>query len=560
MNNTHAKRPPLSTFLCECYQKIVASAYDHQPIMKHPYLAEYSKVLRFSQLELMLLSVIYHYTREGRCVTVRALADLFTKNADFDEVDGTIDAMIRLGVLEQNRGRNRVSDEVEYGPMVKRKLMGHIRKNDEAALASIKPVGLAGVLEYAREKLFDHDTLSIQDAMEEIGFLRTLNPELNIFKILDDRSESLDAYVLLSICANYYTEQSAVPVNYFRRYLQYCRAEVSILLQEIQSGLWWPIKKGYVVIKGEQFMDEDFSLDLTNEGLDYFLPELPAQFRQRRSVLLGQKKLPKGAMMPEQINKVKLLFDDDMMPVINDLRSLVKPALFKNYQKSLTPADRMRGITVLLHGQPGTGKTELALQLARESKRPLIEVNVANILSKWVGESEQNTRKLFRDYDRLMDQEGREPILFLNECDGLLSRRMEVNHSVDQMNNAMQNIVLDELERFRGILLATTNMTRNLDAAFERRFLYKVYFRKPSTQLLQRLWKLSIPRLRDADAALLAERFPYSPGEMRNVARKVRLRILLGNGASYIDTLMELCREERWTAGPEKALGFKHAG
>jgi DNA replication protein DnaC len=559
MNAKNADRPALATFLKECYQLIIASAYDHKPIMKHELQDEFCKVLKFTPLELMILAATYHYTREGRCITVRALAELVNKSADFDEVDSTVDGLLRLGVLDHNRGRNRVTDDAEYGPMVKRKVMNHIRKNEEEELASIKPVGLTGVLEYARQKLFDHDMLSLQEAMDEINYLKMLNPELTIFMDKEAHLDSVEEYIILAICAGYYTEQAAVPITYFRRYLQYCRAEISMVLHEIQSGLWGPMKRGFIVIKGEQFMDEEFSLELTPEGISHFMPELPDQFKKRRQALMNNHKLPKGTLLPDQINKVKLLFDDEMLPVVNDLRALVKPTFFKEYKKSLAPADRMRGITVLLHGHPGTGKTELALQLARESKRPLIEVNVANILSKWVGESEQNTRKLFRDYDRLMDQQGREPILFLNECDGLLSRRMEVNHSVDRMNNAMQNIVLDELERFRGILLATTNMTRNLDAAFERRFLYKVYFRKPSHGLLVRLWKLSIPRLHDADAAMLAERFPYTPGEMRNVARKVKLRHLLGNGKGFLDTVIALCQEERWTGSNEKPLGFKHA-
>ena len=67
---------------------------------------------------MMVLSVSYHYTREGRCVTVRSMAELFAKNADFDEVDGTVDAMMRLGLLENNRGRNRVPDGVEYMSLI----------------------------------------------------------------------------------------------------------------------------------------------------------------------------------------------------------------------------------------------------------------------------------------------------------------------------------------------------------------------------------------------------------------------------------------------------------
>jgi hypothetical protein len=82
-------------------------------------------------------------------------------------------------------------------------------------------------------------------------------------------------------------------------------------------------------------------------------------------------------------------------------------------------------------------------------------------------------------------------------------------------------------------------------------------FRKPSQELLVKLWKLSIPRLKEADAKMLAVRFPFAPGEMRNVARKVKLRMLLGNGSAFLDTIIALCQEERWTGNTSKTLGFK---
>ncbi len=548
---------PLVSFLKEYYQRIIAAAYDQSPVVPHPMADEVRAVLKFNQIELMILAIAYHFTREGRCITVQSLSELLQRNLDYDQVDTMVDELIRFNILEQNKAGNRVSNEWEFGPMIRRRVMQAIREDDSKILASLKPIGLAGMLEYARQKLYDYDTHNIQDVKDELKFLIKLNPELSLTEYLGNISNTVEQFALLGICTSHYTEQSSFSAHYVANYLQYCRAEQTLLAEYIHLGTWWPIKQGLVSIKGEHFMGETYSLELTAKGVDAFLSELPDHLPGRKQTLRKAVKLPKGALMPDQIKKVKLLFDEEMMPVINDLRALVKPSFFKNYQKTLDAGDRMRGITVLLHGHPGTGKTELALQLARESKRPLIEVNVANILSKWVGESEQNTRKLFRDYDELMEQGQHQPILFLNECDALLSRRMDVGHSVDKMNNSMQNIVLDELERFRGILLATTNMTKNLDAAFERRFLYKVMFRKPSQELLVKLWKLSIPRLKEADAKMLAVRFPFAPGEMRNVARKVKLRMLLGNGSALLDTIIGLCQEERWSGSTPKSLGFK---
>jgi SpoVK/Ycf46/Vps4 family AAA+-type ATPase len=550
---------PLSmvSFLKEYYKRIIASAYDRRPVVPIQGAREYCNVLKFNQIELMILAIAYNYTKEGRCITVKSIWELLQHNVDYDQLDAMVDELVKFNILEQHKAGNRVSNEWEFGPMIRRRIMQAIREDDTKVMAGLKPVGLSEMLEYARQKLYDYDTLNSQDVQDELSLLAKLNPELTLIKYLLKGAHVVEQFALLGICTSYYTDQSSFAVHYINNYLQYCRSEQNIFSGHIHQGTWWPMKQELIVLKGENFMGDDYSLELTAKGAEKFLPELPEEFAARKQSLRMVPKLPKGTLMPEQIKKVSLLFDEEMMPVIKDLRALVKPSFFRNYKKTLDPSDRMRGITVLLHGHPGTGKTELALQLARESKRPLVEVNVASILSKWVGESEQNTRKLFRDYDQLMEQGQREPILFLNECDALLTRRMEVGHSVDKMNNTMQNIVLDELERFRGILLATTNMTQNLDAAFERRFLYKVMFRKPSHELLVRLWKLSIPRLKEADAKMLAVRFPFSPGEMRNVARKVKLRMLLGNGSAYLDTIIELCQEERWSGNTSKSLGFK---
>jgi len=452
---------------------MLSSSYDNQPCPEHPQMADMCELLRMTPLEILVLSATFESTQDGRCLTVRALADLLPKTSTYDEVDYTVDLLLRMEIFEQTRGRNRQTDRTEHGPTVKRRVMQIIRKNNALDLACLKPVGLTAVLEYVRQKLVDHDQLGLNEVREELSFLAGLNKDLPLFKALSMCSD-VEAYILISLAAMHFTEQSGMQISYFRRYLLYCRSEIIMIMQEIQMGAWEPMQKGLVSIKGEHFMGEDFILELTKTGEDILLEGLPEIFLKRRAKTAGKKKLPHGAILPKDIKKVDLLFDDEMLPVISDLRALVGPKFFRKYRSKIATADRMQGITILLHGHPGTGKTELAMQLARESKRTLIEVNVANVLSKWVGESEQNTRSLFRDYDELLNEPGREPILFLNECDALLSRRMDVRDSVDKMNNSMQNILLDEMERFRGIMLATTNLTRNLDAAFERRFLYKV--------------------------------------------------------------------------------------
>ena len=84
----------------------------------------------------------------------------------------------------------------------------------------------------------------------------------------------------------------------------------------------------------------------------------------------------------------------------------------------------------------------------------------------------------------------------------------------------MQNIILQELENLDGILIATTNMTQNMDKAFERRFLYKIEFSKPEKNIRKMLWKSMMPDLNEEDALALASRFDFSDGQIENIARK----------------------------------------
>lgn len=98
------------------------------------------------------------------------------------------------------------------------------------------------------------------------------------------------------------------------------------------------------------------------------------------------------------------------------------------------------------------------------------------------------------------------------------------------MGNAMQNIILQEMENLEGIMIATTNLTSNMDSAFERRFLYKIEFMQPSLEAKQSIWRSMLPALSEADAKMLATRYDFSGGQIEIIARKQAVEeILTGN-------------------------------
>jgi SpoVK/Ycf46/Vps4 family AAA+-type ATPase len=323
---------------------------------------------------------------------------------------------------------------------------------------------------------------------------------------------------------------------------------------QIHSENWHPIQMGYFEISGNDLMDDDIEIAITEEGIQELLPELSAEIRES---LLEAKQITVPHRAPEKIAPIKLLFDKSTQLQLKPIQRMLQPQIRNKINETFHTQNK--GISILLYGYPGTGKTEFCLQLAKLHNLPIMEVNVAQIQNKWVGESEKNARNVFKQYRKLRKQSQRECILLFNEADALFSKRVEVSSSVDSMNNALKNIFLEEMENMEGIILATTNLTGNLDAAFERRFLYKVGFAKPDTQTCALIWKNYFNRIPMEQATQLAKRFDFSPGEICNVRRKYDIEKILGNTQKQFDLICEISENEKIQDQPlrtKKAMGF----
>jgi SpoVK/Ycf46/Vps4 family AAA+-type ATPase len=217
------------------------------------------------------------------------------------------------------------------------------------------------------------------------------------------------------------------------------------------------------------------------------------------------------------------------------------------------------GCTILLFGEPGTGKTESCYQLAKQSGgRAIFKVEISAIKSKWFGESEKLIKGIFDRYAKMVETYDLTPILLLNECDAILGKRQIGDQSpVSQTENAMQNLLLEGMEQFNGILVATTNLTQNLDKAFERRFLCKVELKKPDMETRCLIWMDKIPGLTDNDYKTLSEKFVLSGGQIENISRKHFLRELLTGGNMNLSQIMDLCNEEFLDkTGNKRRIGY----
>ena len=253
----------------------------------------------------------------------------------------------------------------------------------------------------------------------------------------------------------------------------------------------------------------------------------------------------KDIIAHSSITPKQLFYNEREQKAIKQLSQLLEHERFMEVKGELKKLGFRSGFACLFHGAPGTGKTETVLQLARATGRDLMQVNISEIKSMWVGESEKNIKAIFTRYRKLVEESDKAPILLFNEADAIIGKRLDnVQRSTDKMENAMQNIILEEIEKLDGILIATTNLTCNMDKAFERRFIYKIEFDKPCKEAKSAIWQSMIPDLSGKDAYTLASKYDFSGGQIENIARKsVVDKILTGEHFSF-DTLCTHCDSE----------------
>lgn len=226
--------------------------------------------------------------------------------------------------------------------------------------------------------------------------------------------------------------------------------------------------------------------------------------------------------------------------------------------------DKKSGIDarIIFYGHAGTGKTMTAYSLAKSLKRQVLAFDCSKILSMYVGESEKNVRKIFDTFYDLSEKTKTEPILLLNEADQFLGARSSgVSSGSEQMHNQMQNIFLEQIENFRGMLIATTNLLENIDKAFSRRFNYKIEFKKPDEAQRLILWEkmlpLNAPYEESFDVKELAS-YSLTGGQISLIIKNTAYKVAVTDEPLFTlnDFISEIKREKDASFDSEKSMGF----
>lgn len=286
---------------------------------------------------------------------------------------------------------------------------------------------------------------------------------------------------------------------------------------------------------------------------------------------------------PKQSKKIKIesvLKDQDIFELIEpstDINDIIMPEntkellenILKQQDKKVLERLHSWGIKsnknieakIIFYGPAGTGKTMSALAMAKSMKKSVLSFDCSKILSKWVGESEQNVRKIFDTYKNIVQTCKQSPILLLNEADQFLSTRVDGSSGSDKMHNQMQNIFLEQIERFSGVIIATTNFLESLDSAFSRRFDYKIEFQKPDFKDRLKIWEKFLPKKalfeKDFDINILSN-YELSGAQILMVVKNTALKVAVSkDGVFKIQDFIESIQKELNSSfDKSKIVGF----
>ena len=483
------------------------------------------------------------------------------RNVDFDDLakhldvsnirilgySGDIDALARRRLLRYRDAKDEDCFDIPQ-PVIKA-----LKRNEVYEMPSRKNLDCAGLFEVIGQMFedLDDDAILPKDLYEELQVLFKENPQIGFCKKIKELGRlRMEDFLLLVFFCHQLVNKDDDDIRFGQ--MEDCfttQADYVVAKGRLRNSEHPLIIKKLIEHRCSDGIADTSRYKLTEQTKRTLLEEV--------KINATEEKLA-DVIKAKDLKAKKMFYVEENQRQVSELQSFFVPENYQKIRSRMEQTGFRTGFACLFYGGPGTGKTETVYQLARQTGRDIMVVDVPQIKSKWVGDSEKNIKALFDRYRELVKKAKQTPILLFNEADAIIGiRKQGAQNAVDKMENSIQNIILQEMEMLDGIMIATTNLTQNLDKAFERRFLYKIKFEKPTVEARVLIWRTMIPDLSEMDAKTLAAKYDFSGGQIENIARHYTIDSILHDAKEdKLAMLINHCDNERLDENTPKRIGF----
>lgn len=502
-----------------------------------------------SKMQAVLLALFIESSAAGNKADFSDIARyLNCNNVQVLQYKCEVDELVKKGLLRMIK--NNMTGNFDYA--VSQAFLDNLAKNEPFQRKSYK--NASGIEFFQHFYDITHqryeEELSTELMFEEIERLMDDNPKLTYVKALRKTRMSIENKAIITqMCRHLVlsgTESISMNHVVFLFDSQHQRYDLDRAMSE---GNHYLIKNGWVENAFSDGFKDKEEYQMTTKARETLLQGFNIKQSENKGC---------DVLQSDSIVKKELFFDNQVKRQLDGLAELLDEKNYQSICNRLKDKGLRQGFACLFYGAPGTGKTESVLQLAQKTGRDIMQVNISEVKSMWVGESEKNIKAIFDRYRAVAKHSKHTPILLFNEADAVIGKRKEgAERSIDKMENSIQNIILQEMESLEGIMIATTNLEQNMDAAFERRFLYKVKFEKPELVQRTKIWQSMMPELSEETAGRLASAYDFSGGQIENITRKCGIESIL-YGDEYVteEKINQYCKEETLVKRNGTKIGF----
>ena len=348
-----------------------------------------------------------------------------------------IDELVRRGLIVRSRSSSSVSYRVPIDVVEAFKVNKSYTPKDCSGLTCHELFNeFADIVDRVED-----DEMDIAAAVERFKMLFYHNQQLLfVQKVQNLIPECRDKeFVLLIMFCHLFVNNNDDCIGFHDIDCMYSKKDMRMIRTELEQGVNFLQRLGLIEYSNDDGMGDKEHYRLTMKAKRDLLDEL------QLPSLEGKRTL-RNMINASDIKPRTLFYSDDITHRIDDLARLLEEKNYSDIHARLQKQGFRCGLTCLFYGAPGTGKTETAMQLARRTGRDIMQVDISEMKSKWVGESEKNMKALFDTYRQRVKESTLVPILLFNEADAIIGKRQEgAERAVDKMENSLQNIILQEM-------------------------------------------------------------------------------------------------------------------